>query len=51
MDDYESAQLRALKAGLLAAALLALFSLGFTRELPHIRPLPQRKPELAVTST
>jgi len=35
VDDYESAQLRALKVGLLAAALLALLSLPFTRELPH----------------
>ena len=39
VDDYESAQLRSLKAGLLAAALLALISLGFTRELPHDRPV------------
>jgi EmrB/QacA subfamily drug resistance transporter len=38
VDDYELAQLRSLKAGLLAAALLALLSLGFTRELPHNRP-------------
>jgi len=35
VDDYEAAQLRALKTGLLGAALLALFSLPFTRELPH----------------
>jgi hypothetical protein len=35
VDDYESAQLQALKTGLLAAALLALISLAFTRELPH----------------
>jgi hypothetical protein len=33
-DDYLEAQLRALKAGLLAAALLALMSLPFTRDLP-----------------
>ncbi len=53
VDDYESAQLRSLKAGLLAAALLALVSLGFTRELPHDRParrrrnwIPQSQPEL-----
>ncbi|MGO9218052.1 MAG: hypothetical protein ACLP5E_09840, partial [Streptosporangiaceae bacterium] len=38
VDDYETAQLRSLKAGLLTAALLALVSLGFTRELPHVRP-------------
>jgi MFS family permease len=35
VNDYESAQLKALKAGLLAAALFALVSLPFTRELPH----------------
>jgi hypothetical protein len=38
VDDYEHAQLQALKAGLLAAALLALLSLAFTRELPHDDP-------------
>jgi EmrB/QacA subfamily drug resistance transporter len=43
VEDYESAQLKALKAGLLAAALLALFSLGFTRELPHDRPAAGKK--------
>lgn len=35
VDDYEAAQLKALKTGLLAAALLALLSLPFTRNLPH----------------
>jgi hypothetical protein len=35
VDDYEAAQLNSLKVGLLAAALLALLSLMFTRELPH----------------
>ena len=44
VDDYESAQLRSLKAGLLAAALLALISLGFTRELPHERPASRKRP-------
>jgi EmrB/QacA subfamily drug resistance transporter len=34
VDDYEEAQLRALKAGLLAAAGLALVSLASTRGLP-----------------
>ncbi len=34
VDDYEQAQLRALKAGLLAAALIALVSLAFTKDLP-----------------
>jgi EmrB/QacA subfamily drug resistance transporter len=43
VEDYESAQLRSLKAGLLAAALLALLSLAFTRELPHDRPVPAKK--------
>ena len=38
VDDYETAQLQALKAGLLAAALLALFSLAFTGGLPHESP-------------
>ncbi len=48
VDDYETAQLRSLKAGLLAAALLALISLAFTRELPHEPLDPQKKPEPAV---
>ena len=43
VDDYEQAQLRALKAGLLAAALLALFSLAFTRDLPHEHPATKKK--------
>ena len=43
VDDYETAQLRALKAGLLGAALLALISLAFTRELPHEQPVPKRR--------
>ena len=38
VDDYETAQLQALKAGLLAAALLALISLAFTGGLPHEAP-------------
>jgi EmrB/QacA subfamily drug resistance transporter len=38
VDDYESAQLQALKTGLLAAAILALVSLAFTRDLPHEKP-------------
>jgi len=51
VDDYESAQLRSLKAGLLAAALLALISFGFTRELPHDRPVPKTRPDPALVST
>jgi EmrB/QacA subfamily drug resistance transporter len=38
VEDYEAAQLRSLKAGLLAAGLLALLSLAFTKELPHEQP-------------
>jgi EmrB/QacA subfamily drug resistance transporter len=38
VEDYTQAQLGALKAGLLAAAALALISLAFTRELPHDDP-------------
>ncbi len=34
VDDHEAAQLQALKAGLLAAALIALASLAFTGNLP-----------------
>jgi hypothetical protein len=42
VDDDESAQLQALKTGLLAAAFLALLSLAFTRHLPH--QVPGREP-------
>ncbi len=35
VEDYEQAQLQALKAGLLAAGFAALVSLAFTRNLPH----------------
>jgi len=46
VDDYEQAQLVALKAGLLAAALLALASLAFTGDLPHELPTrEEREPE------
>ncbi len=38
VEEYEQAQLQALKVGLLAAAFIALASLAFTRELPHTRP-------------
>lgn len=38
VESYEQAQLNSLKAGLLAAALLALASLAFTKELPHGAP-------------
>jgi hypothetical protein len=38
VDDYESAQLQALKTGLLVAGALALLSLAFTRDLPRRLP-------------
>lgn len=38
LADYLEAQLQSLKFGLLAAALLALVSLGYTRGLPHEAP-------------
>ena len=44
VDDYESAQLLSLKTGLLAAALLALLSLAFTRDLPHRAPDKEQDP-------
>jgi Na+/melibiose symporter-like transporter len=44
VDDYESAQLLALKTGLLAAAFLALVSLAFTRDLPHEDPKKKQVP-------
>jgi EmrB/QacA subfamily drug resistance transporter len=48
VDDYESAQLQSLKAGLLAAATLALISLAFTRALPSsVAPVVPTEPELA----
>ena len=51
VDDYEAAQLRALKAGLLGAAALALISLAFTRELPHDQPDTRSSPEPVGAST
>ena len=50
VEDYEVAQLLSLKAGLLAAGLLALVSLGFTRELPSRRPTPKKKEPQLVAS-
>ncbi len=48
VDDYEAAQLRSLKAGLLAAALIALASLAFTRDLPDAAPgRPEDEPGTA----
>ena len=45
VDDYEQAQLLALKAGLLVAAFLALVALACTGELPHERPTARRRPD------
>jgi len=50
VEDYEVAQLRSLKAGLLAASLLALLSLAFTRELPHDDPRVRRREDESVTA-
>jgi outer membrane murein-binding lipoprotein Lpp len=47
VDDYEAAQLGALKAGLLGAALLALMSIPFTRDLPSESGAPQAAAESA----
>jgi hypothetical protein len=38
VDSYESAQLQALKTGLLVAGLLAMLSLAFTKDLPRRLP-------------
>ncbi len=51
VDDYAQAQLQALKVGFLAAAFLALLSLAFTRDLPHEKPTPARRPTDAVAVT
>ena len=50
VDDYESAQLQALKTGLLAAAFLALLSLAFTKDLPRDVPQEQDADETAAGS-
>jgi EmrB/QacA subfamily drug resistance transporter len=42
VDDYEQAQLQALKSGLLVAGFLALGALAFTADLPHERPASRR---------
>jgi hypothetical protein len=46
VDDYEAAQLRSLKLGLLAAALIAFASLAFTRNLPHADPRQEPVPAI-----
>jgi hypothetical protein len=45
VDDYEAAQLQALKTGLLVAAGIALAALMFTGQLPARRP---GKPQVIV---
>jgi EmrB/QacA subfamily drug resistance transporter len=47
VEDYQTAQIQSLKTGLLAAALLALVSLAFTRDLPHDPVRPAAEPERA----
>ena len=42
VEDYEAAQLQSLKTGLLVAALIALASLAFTRNLPSTVPNSRR---------
>ncbi len=52
-DDYQAAQLRSLRAGLLVAALLALGALPFTRNLPRELALDdaERQPRPPPAST
>ena len=45
VDDYAQAQIQSLKTGLLVAALLALFSLPFTRDLPKGSPRSEGQAE------
>ena len=53
MQDYEAAQLQALKTGLLVAAAVALLALLFTRKLPSRRPTDEHEAEAvpAIAST
>jgi hypothetical protein len=50
VDDYETAQIQSLKAGLLATALLALVALAFTRDLPHESPRATEESTAAATT-
>ncbi len=50
VEDYEAAQLQSLKAGLLAAAALALLSLPFTKDLPHEPPAGARRKDEELTA-
>jgi EmrB/QacA subfamily drug resistance transporter len=45
VDSYESAQLQALKTGLLVAGFLALLSLAFTKDLPSRLPNGAQDPD------
>ncbi len=51
VGDYEDAQLQSLKLGLLLAALLALVSLAFTRDLPRAVPPNAEDATAAVGAT
>jgi hypothetical protein len=44
VEDYEEAQLRSLKTGLLAAAFIAFASLAFTKNLPNSVAAPEPVP-------
>ena len=50
VDDYEEAQLLALKAGLLVAALIALASLASTKDLPHTASSAEEDPTESVAA-
>ena len=45
VDDYQQAQLQALRGGFLATAIFSLISLASTRHLPHTRPSAQPEKE------
>jgi len=51
VDDYETAQIQSLKAGLLVTALLALVSLAFTKDLPHELPRTTKQSPVPVEKT
>ena len=44
VEDYEAAQLQALRTGLLVSGAIALMALVFTRELPSRKPEPKPVP-------
>lgn len=51
VGDYQDARLRSLKLGLLLAAVLALASLVFTRDLPRTAPPDEVDATAAVGAT